>query len=225
MALTNAEKQKRFRRVEELKKWANEQFFYWQTVASGSLFRQFMDPQEAKQKLDEIVNLPNGWTEDDYQAAVTKVKNFTAEIHDNPHLLENDLVQNYDVIFSPKPREEMEKFNRAKMLAPDLISNIQSLFRLAEFSAQDQSAVLLELMRRTGRRLLDEPRIFKSNANAMSLASIGQQYKRPEWFAKYLARVLVERMEAPLAEQLAAEIADYAKDNRKKLFDEPKTWD
>ena len=72
MALTNNEKQIRRKQLEALKKYGNDVLLY--LILSNSHIRGEYNKsnEELKAEIDDIVNLPNGWTNEDYKTAEKK---------------------------------------------------------------------------------------------------------------------------------------------------------
>ena len=75
MALTNNEKQIRHKRLEALKKYGNEVLV--QLLFLNSAIPRPIDKtnEEIKGEIENIVNLPSGWTDEDYNIAVQKIRN------------------------------------------------------------------------------------------------------------------------------------------------------
>ena len=219
MSITNAEKQERYRKKEELKKYANQVFFEWQMRSLGNYQ---VNPQDIKNRLEALSNLPSKWTDEDYIKAKKSIEQVLLDTYDNPHLLSNDINDARDLRAVPDAELYMYVSNskKAEINAKKLVAHIQSLFSLVNTDLSDQAAILAELMRTVGRSLLDEKTIQMTNANTQSLATIGAQFERPDWFAKKLARILAENLDAKDALSLGKEIIEYCKDDKRKLFNE-----
>lgn len=207
MPFSNSEKQDRYRKKEELKKYANQVFFEWQMRSLGNYQ---VNPQDIKNRLDSLSDLPSKWTDEDYCKAKKSIEQVLLDTYDNPHLLSNDINDARDLRTVPDAELHMFVSNvkKAEKNAKKLVSHIQSLFSLMNTDISDQAAVLAELMRITGRKLLDEKVIPKTNANTACLASIGSQFDRPQWFSEKLTELLVEHLDNQLAGSLVKQIIE-----------------
>ena len=70
MALTNNEKQIRHKKLEALKKYGNDVLVQLIFMNSGISRPIEKTNEEIKAEIDSIVNLPSGWTEEDYNKLV-----------------------------------------------------------------------------------------------------------------------------------------------------------
>ncbi len=219
MSISNAEKQERYRKKEELKKYANQVFFEWQRRSLGNYQ---VNPQDIKNRLDVLSNLPSKWTDEDYSKAKKTIEQVLLDTYDNPHLLSNDINDARDLRTVPDAELHMFVSNakKAEINAKKLVAHIQSLFSLVNINLSDQAAILADLMRIVGRSLLDEKTIPMTNANTQCLAAIGSQFERPNGFVKKLAKILAENLDFKDAESLGNEIIEYSKDNKRKLHNE-----
>ncbi len=219
MGISNAEKQERYRKKEELKKYANQIFFEWQMRSLGNYQ---VNPQDIKNRIEAISNLPSKWTDEDYIKAKNSIEQVLLGTYNNPHLLSNDIndARNLRTVPDSELHTLVSNVKKAEINAKKLVAHIQSLFSLMNTNISDQAAILAELMRIIGRNLLEEKTIPMTNANTQCLASIGSQFGRPNGFTKKLARILAENLDSKEAELLANEIIEYSKDNKRKLFNE-----
>ncbi|MBP3742360.1 MAG: hypothetical protein J6J00_05180 [Treponema sp.] len=187
MALTNNEKQIRHKQLEKLKKYGNEVLVQLIFMNSGIGRPIEKTNEEIKAEIDSIVNLPSGWTEEDYNLAVQKLKNMNITALSNPHLMNNDI--NYrERIYEP----DYIGFNISKIeyKAAEVVRNIQSTLKLSELKKTDQIAAVAEVMRRLAVELLSEKIKPKTFANATALSLIDQNYEKPEWVYEVLAQNL-----------------------------------
>ena len=72
MALTNNEKQIRYKKLEALKKYGNEVLIKLFFMNNGLDWKSEKSNEEIKDEIESIVNLPAGWTEEDYNLAFQK---------------------------------------------------------------------------------------------------------------------------------------------------------
>lgn len=210
MALTNNEKQLRYRKKEELKQYANNIFKDWQLLRGLDTSRT---PKEVRSYLDSIINLRSGWTADDYNRAVKTLENFHKEFYyGNRHLLKNDVenarnsIEEFTV--SSNPKQWLSDAKIATINMQKLSAHIISALELASGQASDNAAAILEVNRYVGRTLLNEKNVPRSNATAMCLASIYPQYERPDWFVEQLAQVLTEQLGDELAHILGKSLME-----------------
>lgn len=213
MALSNNEKQLRFRKKEELKQYADNIFRDWQFSRGLDTSRT---PKEVRAYLDSITNLPSRWTEDDYNRAVKTLQNFHTEFYyGNPYLLKNDVENARDsvepFITSSNPKQWSLNAKKATYNMQKLSSHIISALELAEGQASDNAAAISEVMRYIGRTLLNEKNVPKSNATAMCLASISPQFERPDWIVEQLVRALGEQLGEDIAHKLGEKLIELNK--------------
>jgi hypothetical protein len=211
MALSNNEKQLRYRKKEELKRYADNIFKDWQILKGLDTSRT---PKEVRTYLDSIVNLHSGWTADDYNRALKTLQNFHTEFYyGNRYLLKNDVqdARNSieEFITSSNPKQWLLDAKKATFNMQKLSAHIISALDLAEGQASDNAAAISEVMRHVGRILLNEKNVPKSNATAMCLASISSQFERPDWLVEQLVQVLATQLGKELAHKLGKSLMEF----------------
>jgi len=208
--ISNAEKQVRFRKKEALKKYAEQTFREWQIRSCMDINR---NPAEVRAILDKAVDLPFGWTDEDYESAQHRIRQILLELYDNPHQLVNDVHEgrNFTDEFkiTPDPSGLLKSQKAAEEKAHTLAAHIISALKLSECKESDQAAVLMEAIRFVGRSLVNNRDVPKSDAVAMCLASIGPQYERPEWFIEKMTKVLGWNLNKELASVLGQSLLDF----------------
>lgn len=217
MALTNNEKQIRRKQLEALKKYGNDVLLH--LILSNSHIRGEYNKsnEELKAEIDNIVNLPNGWTDEDYQTATKKIENLLNETYENPHLLHNDINAARNIM---SPNFDMNELRRAEYKAPETVRNIKAILKLAELTKSDQIAVVTEVMRQLARELLSERNIPQTFANATALSLIGHQYAKPEWVCNILARNLHTQCSREFTDNLIKELQNLDIKNGGIVFNE-----
>lgn len=217
MALTNNEKQIRHKKLEELKKFGNEVLFRLILMNDG--FNRNIDKsnEEIKAEIESLVNLPSGWTEEDFNSSVKKLNNMMNTTVDNPHLMNNDINSSRSIM---DPNFNMMELRRAEYKAPEVVRNIKSTLKLSELNKSDQIAVVAEVMRQLAKELLDEKSIPKTFANATALSLIGHQYEKPEWTWNILARNLYTQNSKEYTDKLVAELQKPGLDKGGLIFNE-----
>ena len=203
MALTNNEKQIRYKKMEKLKDYAKDVMI--QMIMHHGMSRDFFNRKsdaEIRDEINSIINLPNGWTDDDYNIAVQKLQNIQKEFYDNPFLMNNDIYNGHPTLIVPSVNES----RRVVSKAPEVVQNIRSILKLVNFNTSDQIAVIAEVMRRLAKELVNERQIPITLANATALSLIGHQYDKPEWTWKKLAENLVTQNGKDKAKQIIKEL-------------------
>ena len=187
MALTNNEKQIRHKKLEALKKYGNDVLVQLLFMNNGINRPREKSNEEIKAEIESIVNLPSGWTDEDYDLAIQKIRNMNVTALCNPHLMNNDI--NYrSRIF--EPNISGIEIRRVESKAAEVVRNILSTLKLSELSKSDQIAAVAEVMRRLAVELLSEKSKPVTFANATALSLIDSNYEKPEWVNEILAQNL-----------------------------------
>ncbi len=205
MALTNNEKQIRHKKLEALKKYGNEvlvQLFFMNDGINRPIEKS---NEEIKAEIDSIVNLPSGWTDEDYNLAIQKIRNMNITALSNPHLMNNDINGARSIFDSNFDTWEVRK---AEYKAAEVVRNIKSTLKLSELKVTDQVAVIAEVMRFLGVELLNEKKVPVTFANATALSLIDQNYEKPDWTWQVLAQNLYVQNSKEKAEIIANELSN-----------------
>ena len=194
MDMSNAKKQARFRKKEALKRHAEKIF----REAMFSIHRK--NPDEVRQTIDEAIELPTGWTDEDYEHAYRNLHRIQLGRYDNPHQLSNDVHEGRygEGLSAEFVATSVNEYKTVLRNAQALATHIISAFNLSECNDSDKAAAIVEVMRFVGRSLLNHREVPKSNATTMCLATLGKQYPRPDWFFEKLADVLAENIDKGL---------------------------
>lgn len=200
MALTNNEKQIRHKKLEALKKYGNDVLVQL-IFMNGGISRPIeKSNEEIKAEIDSIVNLPSGWTDEDYDLAIQKIRNMNITALSDPHLMNNDI--NYrERIF--EENFSVFEIRGIEYKAAEVVRNIQSTLKLSELKKTDQIAAVAEVMRRLAVELLSEKIKPKTFANATALSLIDQNYEKPDWICEVLAQNLFVQNGADKADEIA----------------------
>lgn len=187
MALTNNEKQIRHKKLEALKKYGNEVLV--QLIFKNNGFNRPIEKtnEEIKAEIESIVNLPSGWTDEDYNLAVQKIRNMSVTAFCNPDLMNNDIHGSHSIRYV---NFTMDELRRSKYKAPEVVRNIISTLKLSELNKSDQIATVAEVMRRLAVEFLSEKSKPVTFANATALSLIDSNYEKPEWVYEILAQNL-----------------------------------
>ncbi len=210
--MTNSEKQERYRKKEALKKMAGEIAMRF-SLRSLSYFCQGKNPAEFQKKLEDAVNLPSNWTDDDYNHALKCLQNLDLEGYDNPYLLENDITENHNSVdnfaTTPNPAKYASDIKTAQADATKLVNHVLSAVELSGLSTADATAAILEVLRTLGRILMDAKKIPESNATSWALAAIGHQYEKPDWALGRFQKALGTQLGIEEAHKLGEELSNF----------------
>jgi hypothetical protein len=209
---TNAEKQARYRKKEELKRRAENVLRKWQLEPWNHHSRSFQDVQHL---IAKAIDLPSGWTEEEYQIAEVKLEHVNAELSLGVNQISNDLHEssNFDSQFmtTPDPAKLQVDFKEAVKNTTSLASHIISALKLSGGNEAEQAAALMEAARFVGRSLVMSADIPCSEATAMCLATIYPHYVRPNWFPKKLAEALSKNIDQKLSNELGKHLTEVGK--------------
>lgn len=198
--ISNAEKQARFRKKEHLKRRAACIIDEWQFRPD---YFKSKTPEDVKHSLEKAIDLPSGWTNKDYERAEQTLDQLRKDFLCGSDQLTLDIDARWDsTSFNPaKLRESDIAIENARALATHVISAL----KLSSCNDAEQAAALMEALRFVGRSLASQNDIPRSQATTMSLASIGREYDRPEWFVEKLA----DTISAQIGNKLAREVGQH----------------
>jgi hypothetical protein len=203
--ISNAAKQDRFRRKEHLKRCADQIYRHWE-VSIGR-FLETRTPQEVRHALDKAIELPAGWTEEDFKRAEKKLGQYHLDLTSSVNQIANDVDGEWashstESMSTPDLATAIANNKAAIGKARDLATHLISALKLSSCNDADQAAALMEAVRFVGRSLAGNREIRRSKATAICLASIGPQYDRPEWFAEQLANTISQQIDHDLAHEV-----------------------
>ena len=211
--ITNTEKQARFRKKEALKRYAEQSYREWQIRAGMDINK---NSAEVREIFEKAVDLPSGWTDEDYKSAEHRIRQILLELYDNPHQLANDVMEGRDYknefTSTPDPNGLMKYEKVVEEKAYNLAAHLISALKLSDCKEADQAAALMEVVRFVGRSLVSRRVVPKSDATAMCLASIGPQYERPIWFIEKMNKILGWNLNKELACVLGQSLIDFKYD-------------
>lgn len=190
--ISNADKQARFRKKEQLKRRADYILREWQQKVSTCKWKS-ITPEDVQYSLDKAINLPSGWTDEDYERAERALQQLHTDLSFSVDQLKNDVDAGWGFQVSmttPDPTKFMSDYKAAVENVRTLAAHLISALKLSSCNDADQAAALMEALRFVGRSLANNPNIPRSQATTICLASIGPQYSRPEWFAEELTNTL-----------------------------------
>lgn len=211
--ISNAEKQARFRKKEQLKREADKIFYLW--VGSPMRYRFSKRTEaEVRHSLDEAIALPSDWKEEDYESAKRKLGQYHLDLISSVDQIANDVDgdrASYLAKLDKSP--DLFKFHSGNKAAVEdawaLASHVISALKISNCNDAGRAAALLEALRFVGRSLLSRE-IHCSQATALCLVSIGPQYDRPEWFAEKLAEAIRQQLSPSLAREVGQRLSGVA---------------
>jgi hypothetical protein len=208
--LSNAEKQARHRKKEELQRFAEQCF----RDAQLGAFQHGANASAMLSQIKQMAELPSGWTDEDFEHAVERIQQLRMDLIDPGNDLENDL---HDA------RGTFEEFGRAqdvrslrketeKAIADTraLAAHLISALELTSLSSSERAAALAEAMRHVARTLANERPVPRSAANVLCLMTLPPQYRRPDWFGDEFAEYLAYRFgREDIKNELGQKILDF----------------
>jgi len=200
---SNAEKQARYRKKEQLKRQADQILRKWQLEPWKHHLKSV---QEIHHLIEAAIKLPAGWTDEDYLNAEKKLYHVYSEIVSPVNQISNDVHESRNATEEFKHSPDPHKFNTDLVRAVEntnaLASHIISALKLSGCNEVDQAAALMEAMRFVGRTLTNNREVPCSQATAMCLATISPIYARPNWFTKKLASTLSQQIHPDLLHEI-----------------------
>lgn len=194
MPISNAEKQARFRKKEELKKFADQCF----REAQIGAFRHGAKGPALLAQLKSMAELPSGWTDEDLKRAVERIQQLRMDLVSPDNDLDNDVHDSRNSLEefgrTPDPAKHRKETEQAIEDTRALAGHLISAVELAKLNNGERAAALMEAMRHVARSLANERPLHKSDANTVCLATLPPHYQRPDWFAEAFAEWLAYRL-------------------------------
>ena len=211
MPISNAEKQARFRKKEQLNKQVGEVSRNCQFIAGTKpyLQRTFGDLDA---RLREAANLPNGWTDEDLRRAYKRVQNIHGDVLGAVDLVAADVEAGRDslepFIASSNPKKWLADKEKAQRDTIALSGHLVSALDLSQLPNEERAAALVEALRHVGRSFANSASIGQSDATAVCLTAVNPHYERPEWFVDRLATWLRLRVDEDTRKALGARLME-----------------
>jgi hypothetical protein len=207
--ITNAEKQARFRKKEELRKLAERFFREWQVMAIHSKAQ----PRNVLKLLSDAAELPSGWTDEQYNDALQKLHQLRTDLIGSQNYVENDVHEAMDIehefIRSTDAGKLILDTKRAVNDAHSLAAHLISALELSRCNDAGKAAAIMEVMRHVGRSIANSSNVAKSSATTVCLAALPCQYVRPTWFVPKLAQWLAYQLDEDLARDLGKQLLNF----------------
>ena len=215
MPISNAEKQARFRKKQELRKFKDQVFKEWQLRMGFRPRREA--PDEILALLEEAASLPSGWSEEDFQRAQHRIR----QLCDDFMSPQDDLMT--DVMNGAGSFEEFARTNDPGKFHSDtkestsktraLASHLISALELSALSNSERAAAVMEAIRHVGRATASSADMEKSDAMIVCQASLPGYYDRPDWFLDSLTKWLANRLDEELVHELGKRLADFQQED------------
>jgi hypothetical protein len=213
MPLSNADKQVRFRKKQELKRFKNRMI---EKFRLNMPFHPHLKNQAEffLAQVETAADLPSGWSEEDLKQAEQNINQLYHEFISPRDDLMTDVmngarrkIEEFVTAYDPqKPFSDIEKsISKTRALASHLISALE----LSALSNSEQAAAIMETVRHVGRATASSADIAKSEAILVCLTSLPSHYDRPDWFLDSLAKWLANRLGKKLVRELGKRLADY----------------
>lgn len=191
---SNAEKQARFRKKEDLKKHVNQRHREAQSVIMVFGANEYA----MLAQLQSVADLPSGWTDEDLARAYERAERIFFDLASANNDLPHDVFDAHDVMNNPSRKQNPTKYRKehekrvedTQALAAHLISALE----LTDLGSCEKAAALAEAMRHVARTLIDETPLHCSSANLLCLATLPQHYQRPDWFNASLAKWISQQL-------------------------------
>ena len=210
MPISNAEKQARFRKKEELNKYVSQ--VYRECQITASLPRSRTTPADLGAQLREAASLPSGWTDKDLELACKRVQNIYGDILGTGDPLgidvNNGRNSGQEFMRTPNPQKWMAEIKKAERDTIALAGHLVSALELSQLRNEDRAAALMEAVRHVGRALANSSSDGQSDAMAVCLAAVNPHYERPDWFVDRLARWLHYRVDPDTRKALGARLME-----------------
>ncbi len=192
--ISNAEKQARFRKKEELKKHVNQRY----REAQMGIMVLGANEKAKLAQLQGFADLPSGWTDEDLDRAYKRVNRIFFDLIHPDRDLENDVsaARNDHEEFgrTPNPKQHFLESKKAVEDTRALSAHLISALELTKLSDGEKAAALAEAMRHVARTLIDTEPLHCSDANLLCLSTLPPNYIRPAWFNESFAKWITYRL-------------------------------
>lgn len=179
MIFTHKECGQRYRLKKKLVDAGNKLFREWELK---KLEQSSRSPREVKASIDAMIALPKNWTEKDYRNAKEKLSAFRMELYGEGNL---DLQQDIAAL-RPTPAESTRATKKLKKTYTALVQTLE----LACSDPYDEAAAVIQMARYVGRKLYKQDKVVQNDANAFCLATLSNDYLKPDWLEEYVQKLL-----------------------------------
>ena len=218
MAITNAEKQARFRKKKKLEKYKEEAFREWQLKMNFGPRRE--TPSQVHALLEKAATLPSGWTDRDIQKAWDRINKLRIEFMHPQDELKTDVQEGAGWGTEPMHNATDEVLSRAISDARESLPKVINLSRhlisaleLSALSNSGQAAAIMEAVRYVGRAAMSSGDMAKSHAMTVCHASLSINNDRPDWFLNSLVKWLWSRLGKEGINELGKRLTDFQEED------------
>ena len=214
MAITNVQKQVRFRKKQKLMKYKDDAYKEWQLKMNFGPRRE--TPSQVHALLEKATKLPSGWTDKDIEKAWDRINKIRIEFMHPQDDLKKDVddgagwtteatINATDEVLSRAISDGKESLPKVINLSRHLISALE----LSALSNSGQAAAIMEAVRYVGRAAMSSGDMAKSHAMTVCHASLSINNDRPDWFMDSLVDWLTNRLGIERVHELGKRLADY----------------
>lgn len=216
MAISNADKQVRFRKKQELKRFKNRMIEMWRL--NMPFYPHRINHGEFLSQVEKADDLPSGWNEEDLQQAEQHINNLYHEFISPRDDLKMDVmngarkkIEEFANAYDPqKPFSDIEEsISKTRALASHLISALE----LSALSNSELAAAIMEAVRHVGRATASSADISKSEAILVCLTSLPSHYDRPDWFLDGFTRWLASHLDEELVHELGKRLTNFQQED------------
>jgi hypothetical protein len=197
VAISNAEKQARFRKKEELSRYVGQVFKECQIALPRGYAHT--RPAEVEAQLRSAAELPTRWTDKDLERAYRRVENIRLDVFGTEDPIGMDVHEGRNAddefIKTPNPRKWMDEMNQAKRDTFALAGHLISALEISLLRNEDRAAALMEAVRHVGRALANSGSNGQSDAMTVCLAAVNSHHERPAWFIERFTKWLGFRLD------------------------------
>ena len=216
MPISNAAKQVRFRKKQELKRFKNRMLEMWRL--NMPFYPRRRNHGEFLAQVEKAAELPSGWDEEDLKQAEQQITALYHEFISPRDDLMTDVmngarkkIEEFASAYDPrKPFSDIEEsISKTRNLASHLISALE----LSALSNSEQAAAIMEAVRHVGRATASSADIAKSEAILVCLMSLPSHFDRPDWFLNGLTQWLASQLDEELVHELGKRLTDYQEED------------
>jgi len=219
MAITNAQKQVRFRKKQKLMKYKDDAYKEWQLKMNFGPRRE--TPSQVHALLEKATKLPSGWTDKDIEKAWDRINKIRIEFMHPQDDLKKDVDDGAgwttEAMISASDEVLSKAVSDAKKSLPKVIALSQHLISALELSGlsnSGQAAAIMEAVRYVGRAAMSSGDMAKSNAMVVCHASLTINNDRPDWFVDSLVSWLGSRLGKEGINELGRRLLDNQQEDK-----------
>ena len=215
MPISNAEKQARFRKKQELKNFKDKVF---RKLQLNLPFRRRREtPDEIHALLQKAASLPSGWNDEDLDLAKDRIMQLYYDFESPRNDLEMDVHNgagfSEEFVRTPDPKKLFSDFNESISKTSALASHLIAALELSALPNYEQAAAVIEAARHVGRAATISGDMAKSNAMMLCHASLPSHYDLPDWFLDSLTKWLANLFDEEIVHELGKRLTDFQEED------------